>query len=103
MKTILGITLYILAIIGTVTLLNLILISFIEIISVSIVSIIYIAYVNIWYKELSTVEESLLKEPQTELKIPVIGKKPINWDDYRDIPKYTPEDPIIFDRNKLIT
>lgn len=58
-------------------------------------------YISLWYKELANMEQEYQKNIMHEDRIPVIGEKPIDWDEYCDIPKLDINAPLIFDRNKI--
>ena len=59
------------------------------------------SYIGLWYKELAMMEQNYQKSIMHEDRIPVIGARPIDWDEYRDIPKLDINSPLTFDRNKI--
>lgn len=68
---------------------------------ISIGAILYGIYTGLWYKDLSNMEQEYQKSIMHEDRIPVIGARPIDWDEYRDIPKLDINSPLTFDRNKI--
>lgn len=59
------------------------------------------SYIGLWYKELGNMEQEYQRNIMHEDRIPVIGTKEIDWDEYRDIPKLDINAPLTFDRNKI--
>lgn len=63
--------------------------------------LIFVVYNMLWINEMDSIEQDLLNNRLREDRIPVIGGKRINWDEYRNIPSIDKNTPITFDRNKL--
>lgn len=102
MKILLGTTILVLSMIGMDSILE----SYwptgpTEIISAILCILLYSIYLAKWYNAIENAELSYQKNILHEERIPVIGAKPIDWNEYRDIPKLDINSPVIFDRNKI--
>ena len=63
--------------------------------------LLFVVYNMLWIHEIDYVEQDLISNRLEEDRIPVIGGKKINWEEYRDIPSINRDTPIVFDRNKI--
>ena len=101
MRILTGICLMLTSIIGIITILKHFDAPMHTIVGICIGSLLYSIYTGLWYKELSNMEQNYQRNIMHEERIPVIGAKLIDWDEYRDIPALDINKPLTFDRNKI--
>lgn len=70
-------------------------------ITMCVVGIVALFHESLWFVAMDRLEQDKQRSFLEEPRIPVIGGRPIDWDEYRDIPPYNPNEVITFDRNKI--
>lgn len=101
MRLFTGLALYCLSVIGAIRICDFFSFPMPYIIGFIVTSLLFSLYIALWFKELGTMEQEYQRNIMHEERIPVIGTKPIDWDEYRDIPKFDINAPLTFDRNKI--
>lgn len=102
-KTILSIIITILSSIGTYNIIdNITQDTSLIIIGIVVTIVLCLTYSALWYKDIDNVEHNIIKNRLHEDRIPVIGARPINWEQELDLPIYDMNNTIKFDRNKII-
>ena len=71
-------------------------------ITIIVTIVICLIYTALWYEEVDSIEQITVREKLHEDRIPVIGARPLNWDDDLDLPVYDINNSIKFDRNKIL-